>query len=220
MRSTVLLAMTLILTTAPDVPAASPDEAGIAFFEAKVRPVLVEHCYKCHSAQAETAGKLKGGLRLDSKNAILQGGDTGPSLEPGHADDSLLIQTLRYDDLIRMPPQGKLPDDVIADLTRWVNQGAPDPREDEALTPGAERPLQPGTGPRPLGVPTAPRDAPPGRPRYRLANQRRRSLPPRPPRRQRPPPRPRSQPRDPRPPTLFRPLRNAANPRGDPELRR
>src|SRR5690606_30653805 len=72
--------------------------------------------------------KLKGGLRLDTKDALFQGGDSGPAIEPGNADDSLLIQVIRYDDVIHMPPSGKLPDGVIDDLTDWVNRGAPDPR--------------------------------------------------------------------------------------------
>ncbi len=115
------------------------DDDGLALFESKVRPVLVEHCYKCHSAEAKAAGKLKGGLRLDTKDALLQGGDSGPAIEPGRADDSLLIQVIRYDDAIHMPPSGKLPDAVIADLTGWVNRGAPDPRV-AATTPAPSLP--------------------------------------------------------------------------------
>src|SRR5437870_3843099 len=93
-------------------PAAA--DPGREFFEKKIRPVLVEHCFKCHSGEA---GKPKGGLRLDSRAAVLQGGDTGPALVPGQPNDSLLLQAVRYTDAgLRMPPKGKLPDAVIADV--------------------------------------------------------------------------------------------------------
>ena len=130
MRWMALAAMTSVMATLPGVPASGSEAEDLAFFETKVRPVLVERCYQCHSAEAEARGKLKGGLRLDSKDAIREGGDTGPSIEPGNAEDSLLIQVLRYDDVIRMPPEGKLDEDVIADLSKWVERGAPDPRKE------------------------------------------------------------------------------------------
>jgi len=97
----------------------------VQFFEQKIRPVLVKHCYSCHSAETK---KPRGSLRLDSRAGLLKGGASGPALVPGKADDSLLIQALHYDDLA-MPPQGKLPPDVIADFERWVARGAPDPRD-------------------------------------------------------------------------------------------
>jgi Protein of unknown function (DUF1553)/Protein of unknown function (DUF1549)/Planctomycete cytochrome C len=97
------------------------------FFEKKVRPVLVQHCYECHSA---TAKKLKGGLLLDSRAGMLQGGDNGPALVPGEPDKSRLIEAVRYMNVdLRMPRNGKLPDAVIADLTAWVKMGAPWPDE-------------------------------------------------------------------------------------------
>ncbi len=100
---------------------------AIEFFEKKVRPVLVQHCYECHSA---TAKKLKGGLRLDSRAGMLQGGDNGPALVPGQPDKSRLIEAIRYTKVdLRMPRNGKLPDAVIADLTAWVKMGAPWPDE-------------------------------------------------------------------------------------------
>src|SRR5687767_14085907 len=70
------------------------EQKGSEFFEAKIRPVLVEHCYKCHSAQAAT---LKGNLRLDYRDGLLRGGETGPSVVPGKPDESLLIQALRHE---------------------------------------------------------------------------------------------------------------------------
>ena len=107
--------------------AAANDPAGIAFFEQKIRPVLVKECYACHSAGSE---KLKGGLRLDSRAGLLTGGDSGPAVVPGKPDESVLLEALRHDG-IAMPPKSKLPDAVIADFERWVEIGAPDPREEQ-----------------------------------------------------------------------------------------
>ncbi len=104
---------------------AAEDPKGVEFFENKVRPLLVERCLDCHSA----AKKIKGGLSLDSKEAILKGGDTGPSLIPGNPDGSLLIKAVRYhDENLQMPPKKKLEDDQVKLLEAWVKMGAPDPR--------------------------------------------------------------------------------------------
>jgi hypothetical protein len=101
--------------------------AQTEFFESKVRPVLVENCYKCHSAGAE---KIKGGLTLDTRDGWLKGGDSGPAIVPGKPDESLLIKAVRYVDKdLQMPPSDKkLPDNLIANLEQWVRMGAPDPR--------------------------------------------------------------------------------------------
>jgi len=108
----------------------SPEE--VAFFEQKIRPVLLSACYECHSAEAKAKGKLKGGLFLDTRAALLTGGDEGPALVPGKPDDSLLIKALRWarEDL-HMPPKKKLPPEVIADFEKWIAMGAPDPRTGE-----------------------------------------------------------------------------------------
>jgi Protein of unknown function (DUF1553)/Protein of unknown function (DUF1549)/Planctomycete cytochrome C/EF hand len=96
------------------------------FFEAKIRPVLATQCGKCHSSTAE---KLRGGLRMDSRDGLRQGGDSGPAIVPGNPDESLLIQAIRYrDEDLKMPPKAKLPDAVVADFEAWVKLGAPDPR--------------------------------------------------------------------------------------------
>ncbi|MEY4484873.1 MAG: hypothetical protein RL693_2325 [Verrucomicrobiota bacterium] len=96
-----------------------------AFFENKIRPILVERCYECHS----TDKKQKGNLLLDSKEATLKGGDTGPSIVPGDLTKSLLIQAVKWtSDDLQMPPKKKLNDEQIADLEAWVKMGAPDPR--------------------------------------------------------------------------------------------
>lgn len=99
----------------------------IAFFEAKIRPVLVEHCYACHSAESE---KLKGGLRLDFRDGVLKGGRTGPAFIAGDPDKSLIIQAIRHtDEDSAMPPKTKLSPAQISDFERWVSIGAPDPRD-------------------------------------------------------------------------------------------
>jgi hypothetical protein len=96
------------------------------FFENKIRPILGDHCYKCHSTLAE---KIKGGLLLDSREALLKGGDTGKAIVPGDPEASLLIKAVRYTDPdLQMPKDKKLDDDQIADLVKWVQMGAPDPR--------------------------------------------------------------------------------------------
>lgn len=96
------------------------------FFETKIRPVLATECGKCHSSSAE---KLRGGLRVDSRDGLRRGGDSGPAIVPGNLEDSLLIQAIRYgDEDLRMPPRAKLPDAVVADFETWVRMGAPDPR--------------------------------------------------------------------------------------------
>ncbi len=97
------------------------------FFESKIRPVLVEQCYECHSAEASKTGKLKGELFLDSRVALLKGGESGPAVVPGKPDKSLLISALHYDEY-EMPPKGKLPAAVIADFEQWITMGAADPR--------------------------------------------------------------------------------------------
>lgn len=101
----------------------SPTAEQLRFFETNVRPVLAEHCSKCHGEKKQWAG-----LRVDSRKALLIGGDTGPAIVPGKPDESLLIRAIRQtgDDL-KMPQEGKLTDNQIADLARWVEMGAPFP---------------------------------------------------------------------------------------------
>lgn len=123
------------------VAAVTPEAA--AFFESKIRPVLSRACYSCHS---DRSSKVKGGLRVDSLSALLQGGHGGPGIVPGDADASALIEAVRYEDpLFAMPPKGKLDDEEIADLEAWVRMGAPWP----SAGPAAE--MDPGMAP-PSGV--------------------------------------------------------------------
>ncbi len=123
---TVLLAALGVLVPAP-VRAAELTKAQLDFFENKIRPILADQCYKCHSQQSD---RIKGGLVVDSKDGLLKGGDTGPSLVPGKPDESLIIKAVRYTDPdLQMPPKNKkLSDAQIADLVTWVKMGAPDPR--------------------------------------------------------------------------------------------
>src|SRR5688572_5190078 len=94
------------------------------FFEKKVRPVLAEHCYSCHSAAAK---KERGGLRLDTPEAIRAGGESGPVVKPKDADSLLLKAVAHAPGAPAMPPKAKLPDSAIADLRTWVKMGAPLP---------------------------------------------------------------------------------------------
>ena len=116
---------------------AQADE-GTDLFEKSIRPVLVANCYGCHSAEAAKAGKLKAELLLDTKQGMLAGGESGPALVPGKAKESLIIEALRYE-AYEMPPKGKLPDEVIASFEKWVNLGAPDPRDQSSATPAPRR---------------------------------------------------------------------------------
>src|SRR5688572_6121802 len=102
---------------------AAPDAAAsVAFFEKEVRPLLVEHCLKCHGAE----DKIKGGLRLTSRDDLLRGGDLGTVVDPAKPHESLLLRAITYkDDKLQMPPKGKLPPEAIATLTKWVEMGTP-----------------------------------------------------------------------------------------------
>lgn len=121
-----LLLATLSESAALAGPAAQPVSApDLAFFEKKVRPLLFRRCQECHSTRTK---KKRGGLLLDSRAAILEGGDTGPAVVSGQPGKSLLIQAIRYEhDTLAMPPVGKLPADEILVLEEWVKRGAPYP---------------------------------------------------------------------------------------------
>ncbi len=118
----------LIASGSSVASAAEPDPSGSDFFEAKIRPVLVEHCYSCHSVEAAGKKKLKGDLQLDTKASTLRGGETGPALVPGKPAESLLIKAIRGKEVAPMPPKGKLSAAVIADFEAWIKAGANDPR--------------------------------------------------------------------------------------------
>ncbi|MBC8003113.1 MAG: PSD1 domain-containing protein, partial [Opitutaceae bacterium] len=132
------LLTTLILTLGTSSSAFAADTpyqltaSQTQFFESKIRPILVNKCYKCHSAEAI---KVKGGLMLDSRDGLLKGGDSGPAIVAGNPEKSLLIKAVRYlDSDLQMPPKGeKLSDTEIADLTTWIQMGAPDPRTGKVI---------------------------------------------------------------------------------------
>ena len=108
---------------------AQPTAAQLEFFETRIRPVLANQCYECHSSQSK---KVKGSLLLDTRTGIRRGGDSGPSVVPGKPADSVLLDALKYDGL-EMPPKGKLGKQVIADFEQWIRSGAADPRAGDAV---------------------------------------------------------------------------------------
>lgn len=108
----------LLVGALPKWAAADSAVDPIRFFEESVRPILAERCYSCHSD-----GRQRGDLRVDSMEALLAGGESGPALVPGHADQSLLIEAIRYESY-QMPPGGRMPDEEIDVLVRWIDSGA------------------------------------------------------------------------------------------------
>ena len=120
-----------VLLAACSVGAASepPEELSaddLDLFESKIRPLLVEKCYGCHSAKAK---KVKAGLLLDTRAGWIRGGDTGPAVIPGNLEESLLWVAVGYEDPdLQMPPKKKLGPGELAALRRWIERGAPDPR--------------------------------------------------------------------------------------------
>ena len=105
-----------------------PTAEAFEFFEAKIRPALAKNCYACHSGVTKVA---MGGLFLDSREGMRKGGASGPAVVPGKPEESLFIRAIHYDGR-KMPPSGQLPESVIADFEKWVQLGAPDPRETQA----------------------------------------------------------------------------------------
>ena len=116
---------TFFFTSALTVSAAEPLAADVDFFEKRIRPVLVEKCYSCHSVGAK---KIESKLLLDTRDGIRKGGENGPAIVPGKPDESLLNKAIRYEKR-EMPPKGKLPASVIADFEAWIKAGAVDPRD-------------------------------------------------------------------------------------------
>lgn len=133
-----LLLVCCVLLTPVGEAAAESNEEGLTFFEKSIRPVLVKHCYECHSAEAAARGKLQAGLLLDTKQGMLTGGESGPAVVPGDAKKSLLVAALRYESY-EMPPSGRLPAAVIENFVQWIAMGAPDPRENTAAAPVPRR---------------------------------------------------------------------------------
>ncbi len=121
------LVLFVLLVTSAAAPAQSQELApeDLEHFESKIRPILVERCYQCHGADPE---RIRAGLALVDAEGLRAGGDSGAVIVPGAPDDSLLVEVLRYEGPIQMPPDGRLPAAVVADFERWITLGAPDPR--------------------------------------------------------------------------------------------
>ena len=132
MRQTLALSVCVALLAVPSGIAA---QDKFAFFESKIRPILVRHCYECHSADSDEA---EGKLLLDARDSARKGGESGAAIVPGKPEKSLLFAALQYEAL-EMPPAGKLPDHVIADFERWIRAGAPDPRDRSPQSPKTAR---------------------------------------------------------------------------------
>jgi hypothetical protein len=139
----------LLLTASSRGRAATADDPGAAFFESRIRPILVEHCVSCHGPD-----KAKSGLRLDQRDLALKGGSGGPVLVPGRPDESSLIAAVHHDDEPRMPPKGKLPDSAIADLEAWVRMGTPWPSTPTGKSEGSGD--RPHWAFQPVNAPTLP----------------------------------------------------------------
>ncbi len=135
-RALLRCAVLLFLSGGISGSAAIADDAeALVHFEKHVRPLLVKHCYECHSRDAK---RLEGNLYLDRRSGLVRGGDSGSALTPAALDSSLLLQAVRYE-TYEMPPRGKLSDADIAHLERWVKSGAPWPKEEMAGAPVREQ---------------------------------------------------------------------------------
>lgn len=111
------------------LPAFPQSADGIEFFEKKIRPVLAEHCYSCHSSESKA---VMGELLLDSRGGMMKGGASGLSaVLPGNPNESPILRGLRQGGPLKMPPGKKLPSEIIADFEAWIKMGAPDPRSDD-----------------------------------------------------------------------------------------
>lgn len=143
MGSIVLIANFFGVSLAVAVDTATPNAEQLEFFEYKVRPLLADKCYRCHSAEAEEKGKLKAGLFLDSREGLLKGGDSGSALTPGDPSKSFLVEAVNYrNEDMEMPPKGKLKDGQIKILTDWVKMGAPWPRAESTSEIAQVRPKE------------------------------------------------------------------------------
>jgi cytochrome c553 len=127
-----LAAFVLLLAWPISARAGAPASDAADFFETKVRPLLDAQCLRCHGPE-----KQKAGLRLDSREAALKGGDSGPAMKPGDPEASRIVEAIRYDGDVRMPPKRKLEPAEIAVLTDWIKAGAPWPEPREPPRPAA-----------------------------------------------------------------------------------
>ena len=126
----VLLLCGVLLLSLPSRLPAQPTAQQIEFFESAIRPLLAEHCYQCHSQKADP---VFAGLRLDSRSGLEKGSDSGPVVVPGKPEESRLVEVVRGTGTLQMPPTGKLSEDKIAALVKWIEMGAPWPDEKGSL---------------------------------------------------------------------------------------
>ena len=124
MRCGILSIAMLLVASSAGASDEAVERQRLDFFDAKIRPVLIKHCYECHATDSK---KLRGGLLVDSRQGLLKGGESGSALVPGDPKESLVISALKYDGF-EMPPKGKLSPKVIADFEKWIQDGANDPR--------------------------------------------------------------------------------------------
>ncbi len=156
-HTTLAFAALAAFAVAPSAEAMPATKEGLEFFEKNVRPILIDRCYECHSAEKNSS---KGGLILDSMDGAYKGGDEGPSVIPGDLEKSLLIKAVRYTDPeFSMPPKktgGKLPDEKIAILEEWVKMGAPMPSGGAAKLTGLTGKAREHWAFQPVTKPTVP----------------------------------------------------------------
>jgi hypothetical protein len=148
MNSLLACQLTLLLMNA--------DTASVDFFEAKIRPVFIEHCEKCHGSS-----KQQGGFRLDSKEHFLKGSDSGPIFNPTKPSESKLLKLLHYQGELKMPPKGKLPDQVLSDISEWIKKGAPWPADSKKNLNSIANANQDHWAFKPIKKPTPPKIAQP-----------------------------------------------------------
>ncbi|MEE3368985.1 MAG: PSD1 and planctomycete cytochrome C domain-containing protein [Planctomycetota bacterium] len=160
MKTTLQTLLVCWLLSCSTIVAVEPNVAPtkVRFFESRIRPVLVKHCYKCHSGSAK---EVKGGLRLDFRGGLLKGGDSGAAISLGKPQKSLLLQALMYAGP-KMPPSGPLDKTVVADFYKWIADGAVDPRAQPMVRPvGAAATGKSGQNHwafQPLAQPEVPKD--------------------------------------------------------------
>lgn len=135
----VLVALLAVTLTCAATTPANADKRGEAFFESHIRPILIDHCIKCHGPD-----KQKSGLRLDSRDALLRGGESGKIISGNKPDASALIKALRHDGEIQMPPKKKLADETIRHFEAWVKAGTPWPNSKSSTSP---KPVVPNVDP-------------------------------------------------------------------------
>ena len=129
-------AFLVILNVPLSISASDLHPKSLEYFESKIRPLLAEKCYKCHSVDSN---RIKGGFLIDSKPGLLKGGESGPAIIPGDARNSRLIQMVeRHPDFEAMPPKSKLSQSEIASLITWIDRGAPDPRLEETVAANSQ----------------------------------------------------------------------------------